>query len=53
MDYRKPLNIIKQFYEKPLVLKVEDIDEINQYVKEYQGYCLELFKTKFNNGLII
>ena len=36
--------------EKPLVLKSEDIDEINQYVKEYQGYCLEAFKTKFNNG---
>ena len=31
--------------EKPLVLKSEDIDEINQYVKEYQGYCLEAFKT--------
>ena len=25
--------------EKPLVLKSEDIDEINQYVKEYQGYA--------------
>ena len=36
--------------EKPLVLKSEDIDEINQYVKEYQGYCLEAFKTKFNVG---
>ena len=40
----------KVLCEKPLVLKSEDIDEINQYVKEYQGYCLEAFKTKFNNG---
>lgn len=40
----------KVLCEKPLVLKSEDIDEINQYVKEYQGYCLEAFKTKFNRG---
>lgn len=40
----------KVLCEKPLVLKSEDIDEINQYVKEYQGYCLEAFKTKFNIG---
>ena len=37
-------------YGNILVLKSEDIDEINQYVKEYQGYCLEAFKTKFNVG---
>lgn len=36
--------------EKPLVLKCEDIDEIENCVQQYQGYCLEAFKTKFNHG---
>ena len=29
---------------------VTEQEYFNQYVKEYQGYCLEAFKTKFNNG---
>ena len=36
--------------EKPLVLKCEDIDEIENCVQQYKGYCLEAFKTKFNHG---
>lgn len=37
--------------EKPLVLNSEDIDEIKTAVQQYQGYCLEAFKTKFNVGM--
>lgn len=36
--------------EKPLVLNSQDIDDIEKYVQQYQGYCLEAFKTKFNHG---
>lgn len=36
--------------EKPLVLNSQDIDDIKNCVLQYQGYCLEAFKTKFNHG---
>ncbi|MGN1183413.1 MAG: Gfo/Idh/MocA family protein [Faecalibacillus sp.] len=36
--------------EKPLVLSVKDIDDIQKEVYQHQGYCLEAFKTKFNEG---
>lgn len=37
--------------EKPIVLNSFDIVEIKAAVKQYQGYCLEAFKTKFNVGM--
>ena len=37
--------------EKPIALNSEDIAEIKTATWQYQGYCLEAFKTKFNTGM--
>lgn len=37
--------------EKPIVLSIEDINEIISVNQEYKSYCLEALKTKFNDGL--
>ena len=36
--------------EKPIVLNSQDIDQIKDAVYCNNGYCLEAFKTKFNDG---
>lgn len=36
--------------EKPMVLDSKDIDEIKEEVYKNDAYCLEAFKTKFNDG---
>lgn len=36
--------------EKPIVLNSQDINDIKDAVFQNNGYCLEAFKTKLNNG---
>lgn len=45
MDHHIPV-----LCEKPLVLSSGDVDEIRAKGKETGTYCLEAFKTKFNDG---
>lgn len=38
--------------EKPIALNSRDIDDIKNEVYRNNGYCLEAFKTKFNDGFL-
>ena len=41
---------IAVFSEKPMVLSIEDVKEIQELAHSKQVMCMEAFKTKFNNG---